>query len=803
MTVPDPPWKKRTRPCPFYSQGRCVFAESCGFLHDVKIKIPIDRHFSSPPVDAKASYRDSASSMGSFVRTPPTVTIHPPASSPSPTRSPRMASLLSALQDIIGPDSPEETEEPPFADETPLPPDAPPRGTDPVQGDETHVAAQKSISEGAGAADGSATVSQAPEIADESSAIVDDGSVSGNVTPETTKRELLSPPGLLSPVQLGSGPPVPFPPRVETSGTLTREDSIDSGYAETWVGPTPFALSPPQRSRPSSTLDLLASPFGSPLSRVLPRRLSPSPSRQQATLPPARDSPDTSIDLISPPSLSTGNLQHVPPPQVSPDSVKSASVAPPQEPPLSVVTPNQGVPETADTGEDLDDADLFADDSAGSSPLLFPLPSTEIPVLENLIHTPSSANPHSNHDSASPPQALSDDMLHEDSPPTEALPATTPTADVSPALYGLTEAEPIGVAEAMLSPRLTLDVEVASQSDADAPALLGSPISLQGSAEVGDFDYEALYQSLVMSPEEAASKRMSWVSRPSSQSPAPRSPAMENPLAQRASPVLVDSLERPYSALEMGSRPIRRGSRPTSVLFSEYNSRTSSPLSETPLSSSSPNGSVAPALSRIASPVSPRPGAPHSAIDLRATSPPSASSPSLVSRVSVPNFAPVAGPSRVVEAVSSIHREPEYARKRWDDVSVSKKVPFGFRNSITSERGRPNGVAPAGRKRPSVLTSLPSHSAIGRYKTPESAHSFSSESSQSKPDWAKPLHLSHPSESGSANSLPNTSRALLTLAVDTSSIPSHSQHLSRLHHRIHLCTIKLAIPFVPDTLYQP
>ncbi|KZT02343.1 uncharacterized protein LAESUDRAFT_413470 [Laetiporus sulphureus 93-53] len=36
MTVPDPPWKQKTRPCPFYSQGRCLFADSCNFLHTAK-----------------------------------------------------------------------------------------------------------------------------------------------------------------------------------------------------------------------------------------------------------------------------------------------------------------------------------------------------------------------------------------------------------------------------------------------------------------------------------------------------------------------------------------------------------------------------------------------------------------------------------------------------------------------------------------------------------------------------------------------------------------------------------------------
>ncbi|KAI9446576.1 hypothetical protein H4582DRAFT_580511 [Lactarius indigo] len=102
MNIPDPPWKKKTRPCPFYSQGRCVFAESCGFLHNAKIKGSVDRQSTSVTLDAKSS-RSSTSSMDSPVKVP--IAAHSPTTSSSPAHSPRMANLLSALQGIIGPDS--------------------------------------------------------------------------------------------------------------------------------------------------------------------------------------------------------------------------------------------------------------------------------------------------------------------------------------------------------------------------------------------------------------------------------------------------------------------------------------------------------------------------------------------------------------------------------------------------------------------------------------------------------------------------------------------------------------------------
>ena len=73
---------------------------------------------------------------------------------------------------------------------------------------------------------------------------------------------------LLSPIEITLAPP-----GVSRIGQLEtffhREDSIDSGYSDNWTGPSPLALSPPERSpRRFSTLSLLSSPFGSP-SRVI------------------------------------------------------------------------------------------------------------------------------------------------------------------------------------------------------------------------------------------------------------------------------------------------------------------------------------------------------------------------------------------------------------------------------------------------------------------------------------------------------------------------------------------------------
>ncbi|KAJ7193846.1 hypothetical protein GGX14DRAFT_587860 [Mycena pura] len=39
MGTPGAPWRVKTRPCPFYQQGRCLFEQSCNFVHDISAPI--------------------------------------------------------------------------------------------------------------------------------------------------------------------------------------------------------------------------------------------------------------------------------------------------------------------------------------------------------------------------------------------------------------------------------------------------------------------------------------------------------------------------------------------------------------------------------------------------------------------------------------------------------------------------------------------------------------------------------------------------------------------------------------------
>lgn len=626
------------RPCPFYSQGRCVFAESCGFLHDVKIK-------SSGPTELTSSLnaefsRDSMSSISSIVKPPPAVAVHSPTSSPSPAHTPRMASLLSALQGIIGPLSPvkaefsahgEDTLSPDTSDVSPLPHDAMRRTGRVSHGDMD---------------DGSVQASQEDVTNAITLAINDD-------VPEDPQSGLISPPGLLSPVQIGSVPPSQFPHVV----TLSRDDSIDSGYAETWVGPTPFSLSPPQLNHRGSTLDLISSPFGSPLSRVLPRRFS---FTRQSSSPPPRDS----IDFVSP-HVSTTVHQDTTPSRISLDDTGIVYTTQAQQSPLYYLPP--GLEETGDADQEVfDESDPPMALSIGSpaETLFFPVPPSEIPVLRH-------------HALMEPAEGLVDPQFGSDVTPHKdfsskreenALSVVEGTVEASRAIERFPSAEPEHVNDTLPSPPPSIGTEMTSPH---ATGPLSSPISLKGTVE--EFDYEALYQCLIMSPEEAASKRMSWASRPSPPTLPPRAAS-----AGCSTSALVDIPERPHSAVDVLPWLRQWDLQVAPVQVSAYTSRTSSPLLETPLSpgSSQANRSVPSAhVSPVSRPLSGTVA--HS---------PSTSTPKpswLNTGDMSPQSAPNSSPSReVVTSARDDRSEAEHTGSKWGHVSTSRRVPFGFRRSM-------------------------------------------------------------------------------------------------------------------------
>ncbi|KAG9000115.1 hypothetical protein FRB93_012879 [Tulasnella sp. JGI-2019a] len=93
---PDPPWKVKTRPCPFFTRGTCLFASSCNFVHTVKSPIAPEIRVSVPTQDYYGIDDDYETNL-----TPPNVT------SPSFEYSPPNSNDLYA-SNILSP-SPETT----------------------------------------------------------------------------------------------------------------------------------------------------------------------------------------------------------------------------------------------------------------------------------------------------------------------------------------------------------------------------------------------------------------------------------------------------------------------------------------------------------------------------------------------------------------------------------------------------------------------------------------------------------------------------------------------------------------------
>ncbi|KAL4263752.1 AAA+ ATPase domain-containing protein [Pleurotus pulmonarius] len=275
MPPADPSWRVKSQPCPFYQQGKCFFQENCNFLHDIQTNG--NRTAVADGVDATLRRRRSPPPA-------PTVQIHSPTLSVrSSRRSPRMSGLLLALKDVIGDveDDEEEDDDDPIREATeylsqPLPDTSnasitlvhmPPTKSKSTSPDQSPISAEQSIEH-----------------------------TSFRATPD-----LLSPVGS----EVSNLPSVPFPLRIP-SRTFRRDDSIDSGYADSWHSPRPLVRSPPRSPALSSTFDILVSPFGTPSARV--RGSTPVPVSpltlsfdEGASAPPSPNSDDVDSDVGSPP----------------------------------------------------------------------------------------------------------------------------------------------------------------------------------------------------------------------------------------------------------------------------------------------------------------------------------------------------------------------------------------------------------------------------------------------------------------------------------------------------------------------
>uniref|UniRef100_D8PUY8 C3H1-type domain-containing protein n=1 Tax=Schizophyllum commune (strain H4-8 / FGSC 9210) TaxID=578458 RepID=D8PUY8_SCHCM len=250
MTAIEAPWRVKTRPCPFYQQGKCLFAESCNFLHNVQIKVPGGPTVihASPPSEVDVR------------RTPegPAVIVDSPHSYRSPPRSPRMNNLLDALKGVIRED--EDVDDADDSEERPAPAEdvrPTPEAEPPTEPDRAVPDAPQPTND---APHDPTTPAQGNVVGlhqdrEQSPECEEDSPHSTNSAPT---------PDILSPVELShlrlSG--------LDQLSHAKGNNSFDSGYAEQWQSPRPFALSPPRSPSVVSTFGLLSSPFGSPSERV-------------------------------------------------------------------------------------------------------------------------------------------------------------------------------------------------------------------------------------------------------------------------------------------------------------------------------------------------------------------------------------------------------------------------------------------------------------------------------------------------------------------------------------------------------
>ncbi|KAF9484639.1 hypothetical protein BDN70DRAFT_872152 [Pholiota conissans] len=323
MVAPEPSWRVKTRPCPFYQQGRCMFSESCNFLHTV-----------SAHVNRELKTRDETATS-STPPNPPRVVIESPQSSLSSPRSPRTTSLLLALGDVVA----DTVESNPYGSIS-SPPNA---GQDTwseslptlvnelgfghfsqpdevstehpfvsYEGDDVESDANwtaisdyedDTISQPVQEFFAESTDDAVENIdnsgADEQPAAVDWTTPPQHDVVEFSYRNSISSTtsGLLSPIELSTLNFGPF----RHSHSSRDSTSFDSGYAETWKPPIPLLSSPPRSPSVSSTFDLLSSPFGAPSARISSPRLGVfmprSPASPARTISPYVVEDNGSLDL--------------------------------------------------------------------------------------------------------------------------------------------------------------------------------------------------------------------------------------------------------------------------------------------------------------------------------------------------------------------------------------------------------------------------------------------------------------------------------------------------------------------------
>ncbi|KAF5390203.1 hypothetical protein D9757_002820 [Collybiopsis confluens] len=248
----DPSWRIKKKPCEYYRKGRCIFGQDrCNFLHVMNDWNPDE----STIIESQSLSKGLAVNI--FPETPPSVR--------SPPRSPRTTSLLLALKGVI------KDEEDEYIDD------------------------------------------MSYEAVDDETG-VDTQPVNPHSAPPSPAHSVLLSPVEFSDLQLKHFSLLHSGTRDSQQVPFQNSGFYDYGTPPSqWASPSPMNLSPPRSPALSSTFDLLASPFGSPLTRLLPNhavkspqigpfvpRIPVSPSPLSSQCDPSQDEIQPDMDLDSP-----------------------------------------------------------------------------------------------------------------------------------------------------------------------------------------------------------------------------------------------------------------------------------------------------------------------------------------------------------------------------------------------------------------------------------------------------------------------------------------------------------------------
>ena len=321
-------WYLAARPCPFYQQGSCLFADACNFLHTVSAAVNPEALAPNQCLNHPEATTPLATSTNL-----PCVIVDSPSPVSSPRRSPRTTSLLLALRLIDPEDAENETNTPSQPDGTSIAvisdwseslptavnefpivdgilQEEPYYSDDDMydySGSWTALSDYNDLSR-------SSSESIEPDLLQGfeslTSPVCDDPTEEDTVHipvsshPEsdaqpspigvTQSRQVGPSPhvsvSLLSPMELSTLNLGPFFP--DDNIVTENANSFDSGYAGFWKPPNPLLPSPPRSPSISSTFELLSSPVGTRSSRVL------SPYVASLTVSPARTISPAMLDEV-------------------------------------------------------------------------------------------------------------------------------------------------------------------------------------------------------------------------------------------------------------------------------------------------------------------------------------------------------------------------------------------------------------------------------------------------------------------------------------------------------------------------